>query len=172
MTDHDHASLTLIDNQLDVPYSALYHATHAGSEFDTLAALREMVAVVPEIGEWLAREVGTSLKNINVALEWQGDAVGFDDFDPADAELLELDALLDSAAAFGTLEDVLDDLIEEDPKAGTAIAKHYGMGSHQAQEINVIAADLGRSREMVRRYVKRGREKMRTRLEARGRTTT
>lgn len=154
-----------IENILDLPYAALYEATYDGSESDILAALRGMVDVCPEVLTWLAEQVGVPESAIATALSLVSDTVTLE-FDVAtDADSAE--QLLDDAALFGTLDDVVADLCDADPRAGKIICEHYGLRGGERTLVD-IAAELSLSRETVRKHGKRGREAIKKRMEARG----
>lgn len=167
--------MTIIDNTLEQPYSELYRAVHIGDDADILAAFRAMTVACPEVEDWLAKAVGVKVSEVRRALACMGDAVpldsaGYDD-GPRDHEMREMEDVLDSAAMFGTVDEVLDELCETDPKAAHVLHVHYGLGDAEPQLMKDIAADMDRSREMVRRYADRGRKKIMQRLQARGQTT-
>lgn len=166
MRDQD--EIVIISNNLEQPYAALYHAAHAGSDLDVLAALREMADVCPDVIGWLAKEVGRTEPIIREALDLFGEPMTFEDWGPTDIEVQDLEQTLDDAAMFGTLEETLDHLCREDPRAATTICRHYGLRGQTEATLGEIGSEWGVTGESARKYAKRGRDKIKKRMEAQG----
>ena len=160
-----------IINTLDPSYSELFSAVHTGSDEDVLAALSAMVDACPEVESWLARAVGSTTRDVRRCLSWTGDAQRLGEYDPGDADLFEMEDILDAAAMYGTLDEALIDLCDSDPRAGQVITFQYGLDGQGPKKVKDISTEMGFSRETVRRYSIRGRMKIQKRLAARGLVT-
>jgi hypothetical protein len=157
-------------SDLSSAYSDLYTSVTSGETTEVLASLRAMIDACPEVAAWLAKEAGIAPNLLGVALEVYAGGVTaeYSDDGPCGQDIHDMEALLDSAAAYGTLDDVMDLLCETDPKDAEILRKQYGLGDHEPVMVKDIAAEMGVSREWVRRCGNRGRMKVKQQMEARG----
>lgn len=177
MTTTENPDTTITVNALATEYDSLYKAATAGDDADILSALASLVAD-DDIAEWFAKQAGVTVGNLRRTLSYT-DAIGYGQLDPeqyqeagslrsseADIEQPDIEELLDGAAAFGTLNECLGWLSEEDPRAYEVIARENGLGQYEEHMVSEVAAELGRSREMVRRWRLRGYSRIRERMSA------
>lgn len=157
----------LITNELGDAWTALCDARGPGQH---LAALASMAEVCPEIIDWLITATGQSDSQVRHALALVDQPGGLEESEIASAEDPDLDALLDAARMFGTIGDALDSLEDEDPKAVAVIRAQYGIGVPETTLV-ALADEREVSRETVRKWGVRGRNKLRARLSAHMETT-
>ena len=185
MSNTTETTETLTINILASSYDSLFKAASSGTDAEILDAIAGMIDACPEVADWFATEAGICASKLRHALNCGRDALGFAELDSetgsdetltfwssahveSEDEPEDIVAMLDAAAAFGTLEECLDVLAEEDPIAYEVIAREQGLGQYQEHRLKDVAEVIGRSGEMTRRYRKRGYSRIRERLEARG----
>jgi hypothetical protein len=164
------------ENTIERPWMAFHDAALMGRPGEILAALQRLVAEVPEIADWFAKEARVPRSTVLLALASGavGESEEFDERSP-DAWAVsgwscgqdeEMEELLDQAAMFGTLDEVLDELHDEDPMAAATIGSYYGLNC-EPKTFRQVGEELERSGQMCRRYEARGRAKLRERMDAR-----